>query len=121
MKKMRRVLALVLALCFAMALVGCGGGGLKKGKYTITSLKVNGVETMESLKQQGYSPDSIGYFEVKDSKNATLVIQNQTFQLTYDSKNLYLYGAPNPYKISGNTISFSMNTGIATIDVEFTK
>ena len=122
MKKMRRVLAVVLALCFAMALVGCGGGGLKTGKYTISLLKVAGIDAVAAAKQAGMSvEDTLGYLEIKDSKNATMVLQGSSYNMTYDSKNFYMNGEPQAYKASGNTISFSIDVGGMTTELEFTK
>ncbi|MBR5348114.1 MAG: hypothetical protein IK125_02655 [Lachnospiraceae bacterium] len=122
MKKMKRVLSLVLALCFALALVGCGGGGLKTGKYTISSLMFNGIDAVAAAKAQGKSVDSIGYLEIKDSKNATMVIQGQSYQLTYDSKKFYVEGnSIGEYKASGNTISFPFTMAGMSMELSFTK
>ena len=122
MKKMKRVLAVVLALCFAMALVGCGGGGLKTGKYTISMLKVRGIDAVAAAKQNGQKvDDTLGYLEIKDSKNATMSLKGTSYSMTYDSKKFYMNGVGQAYKASGDTITFTFELGGVTMELGFTK
>ena len=121
MKKMRRVLAVVLALCFAMALVGCGGGGVKKGKYILSEYKLNGADMMALAALGGKTGEDFGYLEIIDDKNAKMVINGDEDALTYDSKKFYMDGVGTEYKVSGNKISFSYSESGVTIEMVFKK
>ncbi|MBR5658627.1 MAG: hypothetical protein IKX10_04445 [Lachnospiraceae bacterium] len=128
MKRMKRVLAIVLALCFAMALVGCGGGGVKPGKYSLSTMTMDGQDYLAILKAaaalSGQELGEIGYLDIKDDKNAELIMQGQTKEvLTYDNK--YFYDAQTnqkiEYKASGSTITFSYSESGHSIEMKFKK
>lgn len=121
---MRRVLAVVLALCFAMSLVGCGGGGLKTGKYKLDSMTVNGQDYLALLKQAGVDVSEAGYLEIKDSKNAVMkTADGKEEKLTYDSKYFYdaVTGEKIGYSVSGSTITVSASNGGSTYSIVFKK
>ena len=128
MKKMNRALALLLALVFAVALVGCGGGSVKTGKYTLDSMTMDGQDYLAMLKSlaalAGQDLGEIGYLDIKDDKNAELVMQGEkTEKLTYDDKYFtdVETGQKIEYKVSGNTISFSYSQDGHSVDMKFKK
>jgi uncharacterized lipoprotein YehR (DUF1307 family) len=121
MKRMKRVLALVLALCFAMSLVGCGGGSLKTGKYVLDEYKINGQDLMAVLAITGMTGEQIGYLEVIDDKNAKMVVNGDETKLTYDGSYFYMDGQKQSYKVSGSKISMSISEGGQTMEMVFKK
>ena len=102
---MKKTLAIILVLAFFLPLLaGCGGGGgvgggAPSGKYIIDSIEVGGVNMLGLLTLGGVTKDSI-YLEFAAGGRFKMVASNAG--MSEDSEGTY--------KISGNTITFDMDS-----------
>lgn len=74
MKKMKRLPLLCLSLLLTLSLCACGGvGSADLGKYTCTSIVMNGMDLGASKE----------WIELKEDGQAALFMQNETHSATY--------------------------------------
>ena len=109
MKKMKRVLVVALALCFAMSLAGCAP---RPGKYYLASLTINGQDYLAMLQAFGQSLEDVGYLEIIDGKNAKIVTADEENELTYD-KNYFYFAA------DGSKAEYSFNAITRTFTISY--
>jgi|GEM_PF-4681698 hypothetical protein len=127
MKKMKRVIFFVFAICFAMALVGCTP---RTGKYNLADMTIDGQNYLDMIQAVNAMDEEICYLEIVDGKNAKLVTGVSTGDksvnlLTYDSNYFYLVqdGSKIDYKYDfiAGTISFSYNEEGHNMEMTFKK
>lgn len=88
-------------------LAGCGSSEASNaGKYTITSLSVNGTEVnlQDLAKAAGASLDEF-YIELKEDGTGSLNAYGEAQNLTWDKKNITKDGEAVPYTVNGNELS----------------
>ena len=80
--------------------------GSNAGKYTITSLSVNGTEVnlKDLAKAAGASLEEF-YIELKEDGTGSINAYGEAQNLTWDKKNLTKDGEAVPYTVNGNELS----------------
>ena len=96
---MKKIIALVLALCMVLGLCACGGnaggnaGGATKpqkdsvaGFYALVGIEEDGEYTdMTSEEMSYFNPDELSYVIMKDGGTAIVYMEFEEYQFTYNS------------------------------------
>jgi len=120
---MKKIVSLALSLIMVMALVACGGG-LPKGKYTMKSFSMGGVDFLKMAEAMNQDTSDYGYLEILDGKNAKIVIKSDSadvMNLTYDSKNFYEDGEAISYTYSNGKVTMTGTMGGTSMEMSFEK
>ncbi|MCR4992887.1 MAG: hypothetical protein K6A45_07575 [Lachnospiraceae bacterium] len=121
---MRKIIVSFLFVLAAISFTACSGNKML-GKYTLTSMKVDGEEKATSKIKKAFEKEEMfyGVLEVRDKGKATLRIQGEDeIELTWDEKK-FIDDDDNEmkYKFEEDVLSITRNDDDSTTKMKFEK